>query len=87
MRMSAAEAITRGAGLPAGDLLGPRLFTAWQLDSVAVAVLVVLAAVYLTGVALLLDDHLTWSGHFVALSPFSPGWRSRLSPPAERRRL
>lgn len=53
MHMSTAEAITRGAGLPAGDLLGPRLFTAWQLDSLAVAVLVILAAAYLTGVALL----------------------------------
>ena len=52
MHMDAADAVTRGGGTPAGDLLGSRLLTAWQLDSVAVAVVVVLAALYVTGVAL-----------------------------------
>ena len=53
MQMTPAEAFTRGAGLPAGHLLGSRLLTAWQLDSIAVAVLVLAAALYLTGIALL----------------------------------
>ena len=53
MQMTPAEAFTRGTGLPAGHLLGSRLLTAWQLDSVAVAVLVLAAALYVTGIALL----------------------------------
>jgi cytochrome c oxidase assembly factor CtaG len=53
MDMSTSDALTRGGGEPVGPLLGARLITAWQLDSVAVAVLVVLAAAYLTGIALL----------------------------------
>ena len=62
MQMSTAEALTRGTGLPARELLGSRLFTAWQLDSVALAVLIVIAALYVTGVALLprRSPEITW---------------------------
>ena len=48
----AADALTRAGGDPFGPLLGSALVTAWQLDAVAVAVLVLAAAAYLTGVAL-----------------------------------
>jgi putative copper resistance protein D len=48
----ATEALTRAGGDPLGPLLGSRLITSWQLDAVAVAVLILLAAAYLTGVAL-----------------------------------
>jgi putative copper resistance protein D len=52
MHMGSADALTRGgAGTPTQPLSG-RLFTAWQLDAVAVAVLVIAAAAYLTGTAL-----------------------------------
>jgi putative copper resistance protein D len=51
MQMSTGEAFTRGTGLPAGHLLGSRLLTAWQLDSVALAVLVVVAAWYVAALA------------------------------------
>lgn len=40
-----------GGGSPTGPLLSARLITAWQLDAVALAMLLVLAALYLTGVA------------------------------------
>jgi len=53
MHMGAADALARGGGssrLP--PLSGSTLFTAWHLDAVAVAVLVVVAAAYLTGLAL-----------------------------------
>jgi cytochrome c oxidase assembly factor CtaG len=54
MHMHAAAALTRGgAGRPLEPLFGSALFTAWQLDAIAVAVLVLAAAMYLTGVALL----------------------------------
>ena len=54
MQMGTAHALTRaGATSPAQSLSGARLVTAWQLDAVAVAVLVLAAAAYLTGVALL----------------------------------
>ncbi len=46
------HAFTRAGGDPAGSLLGSNLLTKWQLDAVSVAVLVVAAAAYLTGVAL-----------------------------------
>src|SRR5579875_3057459 len=53
MRMSTADALTRGGtAAPSSPLLGSALLTAWQLDAVALAVVVVLAALYLTGVAL-----------------------------------
>jgi cytochrome c oxidase assembly factor CtaG len=53
MTMSTAEAFTRGgAESPLAPLFGSALFTAWQLDAVALAVLVLVAAAYLTGVAL-----------------------------------
>ena len=52
MRMSSGDAFTRGSGVPAGALLGTRLLTAWQVDSVALTVIVILAALYLTGVAM-----------------------------------
>ncbi|MGI8667777.1 MAG: cytochrome c oxidase assembly protein [Jatrophihabitans sp.] len=47
--MSQALYRTSGAD-PRGSLLSSRLLTAWQLDAVAVAVLVLLAACYLSGV-------------------------------------
>jgi putative copper resistance protein D len=53
MHMGSAEALTRGgADTPATPLHGSTIVTAWQLDAVAVAVLVLAAAAYLTGVAL-----------------------------------
>ena len=48
----AADAFSRAGGDPLGPLLGGNLLTAWQLDAVALAVLVLAAATYLTGVAL-----------------------------------
>ncbi|HEY7010174.1 MAG TPA: cytochrome c oxidase assembly protein, partial [Jatrophihabitantaceae bacterium] len=48
----ATAALTRAGGNPAGTLLGSRLLTAWQLDAIALAVLVLAATAYLTGVAL-----------------------------------
>lgn len=49
----AAEALTRaGHQGPLSPLFGSALFTAWQLDAIAVAVLVLAAACYLTRVAL-----------------------------------
>jgi len=52
MHPRAADALTRGgAGTPSQPLHGTRLVTAWQLDAIAVAVLAVAAAGYLTGVA------------------------------------
>ena len=47
-----ADVIARGGSrTPFEPLLGSNLLTAWQLDAVALAVLVVVAALYLTGVA------------------------------------
>jgi len=46
------HAFTRAGGNPFGPLLGSHLVTKWQLDAVSLAVLVVAAALYLTGVAL-----------------------------------
>jgi putative copper resistance protein D len=51
MHMGSAEALTRGGGGTPTQPLFDRLFTAWQLDAIAVAVLVIAAAAYLTGVA------------------------------------
>jgi cytochrome c oxidase assembly factor CtaG len=48
----AAQALTRAGGDPLGPLLGGALLTAWQLDAVALAALVIIGAAYLTGVAL-----------------------------------
>ena len=48
----AGEALARAGADPFGPLLGSHLVTSWQLDSLAVAALVLVAAVYLTGVAL-----------------------------------
>ncbi len=50
--MPAADALSRAGGDPFGPLLGSHLVTSWQLDSISVAVLVLAAAGYLTGVAL-----------------------------------
>ena len=48
-----ADAFSRGGATSGSEpLFGSRLFTAWQLDAVAVAVLVLLAALYLTATAL-----------------------------------
>jgi putative copper resistance protein D len=48
-----AHALIRGGGSPgASTLLSSRLVTAWQLDALAVVLLVLAAAAYLTGVAL-----------------------------------
>ncbi len=53
MSMGAADALTRGgADVPGEALSALRLVTVWQLDALAVALLVVVAAAYLTGVAL-----------------------------------
>jgi putative copper resistance protein D len=53
MGLPAAEALTRGgSSSPLQPLFGSALLSAWQLDAVAVAVLVLVAATYLTGVAL-----------------------------------
>jgi putative copper resistance protein D len=53
MHMGSADALTRAASSsPLTPLFGSALLTAWQLDAVAVAVLVLAAAAYLTGVAL-----------------------------------
>jgi putative copper resistance protein D len=49
---STADALTRAGGSPAGPLLGSALLTKWQLDAIAVAVMVVVTTAYLTGVAL-----------------------------------
>ena len=51
MHMSSADALTRAGGGTPTQPLADRLFTAWQLDAIAVAVLVIAAAGYLTGVA------------------------------------
>jgi cytochrome c oxidase assembly factor CtaG len=48
----AATALSRAGSTPDSPLLGARLVTAWQLDAVWLAVVVCLAAAYLTGVAL-----------------------------------
>ena len=53
MRMGPTEALTRAGGsTPSQPLWGSVLFTAWQLDAIAVAAVVVAATLYLTGVAL-----------------------------------
>jgi putative copper resistance protein D len=53
MSHSVGDAIYRGGSAdPTRPLLGSALLTAWQLDAAAVAVLVLGAATYLTGVAL-----------------------------------
>ena len=46
------HAFTRVGGDPFGPLLGAHLLTKWQLDAISLAVLVVAAALYLSGVAL-----------------------------------
>ncbi|MGI8760662.1 MAG: cytochrome c oxidase assembly protein [Jatrophihabitantaceae bacterium] len=51
-RTGVADAMARGGADPFGPLFGTRLVTAWQLDALALAVLVLAAAWYLTGVAL-----------------------------------
>jgi cytochrome c oxidase assembly factor CtaG len=50
MQGSTSRALYRAGGLPNGSLMSSKLLTAWQLDAVALAVLVLLAAWYLTGV-------------------------------------
>jgi putative copper resistance protein D len=53
MHMGAAHVLTRGGSRsPLQPLFGSALLTAWQLDAIALAVLVLAAAAYLTGVAL-----------------------------------
>jgi putative copper resistance protein D len=47
-----ADALYRAGGSPAGPLLGGALLTAWHLDAVAVAVLLLLGAMYFTAVGL-----------------------------------
>lgn len=49
MSGSMSRALYRTGDLPSGSLMSSRLLTAWQLDAVALAVLVLLAAWYLTG--------------------------------------
>ncbi len=56
--MHAADALARGgAGAPSTGLTAGRLFTTWHLDALALAFVVLLAAVYLTGVALVPVRH------------------------------
>ncbi|MFN2517949.1 MAG: cytochrome c oxidase assembly protein [Jatrophihabitantaceae bacterium] len=52
-----AQALYRAGADPTRPLLGSALFTVWQLDAVALAVLVLAAAWYLTGVALVPARH------------------------------
>lgn len=52
MHMSSADALTRGGSGTPTQPLADRLFTAWQLDAIAMAVLVIAAAAYLSAVAL-----------------------------------
>jgi cytochrome c oxidase assembly factor CtaG len=52
MHMGSADALTRGGSGSPLTPISSSLLTAWQLDAVAVAVLVLAAAAYLTGVAL-----------------------------------
>ena len=53
----AGEALYRAGADPLGPLLGSAVFTVWQLDAVALALLVLAAAWYLTGVALVPVRH------------------------------
>lgn len=53
----AGEALYRAGTDPLRPLFGSALFTAWQLDAVALALLVLAAAWYLTGVALVPVRH------------------------------
>ena len=48
----ATEALTRAGGNPLGPLLGRNLIMKWQLDSIALAVIVIMLALYVTGIAL-----------------------------------
>lgn len=57
MDMGGSAALVRGGGNPAQPLLGSALITSWQLDAIAVAVLVIAAAWYLTGAALVPVRH------------------------------
>ena len=52
MSHGGASAWVRGGGNPVGGLLGRRLLTAWQVDALALIMLVLLTAWYLTAVAL-----------------------------------
>jgi putative copper resistance protein D len=53
MHMGSADALTRGGSTgPARPLAASTLVTAWQLDAIAVAVLALAAAAYVTGIAL-----------------------------------
>lgn len=62
------DALYRGGGSdPTGPLLSSKLFTAWQLDAVALAVLLILATLYLTGVLILArlpSGHWRWNCTF-----------------------
>lgn len=49
---STLDALSRVGADPLGPLLSSSLFTSWQLNAIALAVIVLLAAWYLTGVAL-----------------------------------
>ena len=49
---SASDSLTRAGSLPTRTLLGGALLSAWQLDALALALVVLLGALYLTGVAL-----------------------------------
>jgi putative copper resistance protein D len=49
--------LVRDGNEPAGRLLSAKLFTAWQIDAIALAVLVILGAAYVTGVLLARRRH------------------------------
>lgn len=51
MHMSAEQTLFRDGDAPLGPLISHRLLTAWHLDAVALAVLIVLAAWYVTALA------------------------------------
>jgi cytochrome c oxidase assembly factor CtaG len=51
MHMPAGEALFRSGDAPLGPLLSHRLFTAWHVDAVALAVIVLLAAWYASALA------------------------------------
>ncbi|HTZ43368.1 MAG TPA: cytochrome c oxidase assembly protein [Jatrophihabitans sp.] len=54
------DSLYRAGHVPDGPLMSANLFTAWQLDAVADAVLLLVAALYLTGVAAARRNQRRW---------------------------
>jgi cytochrome c oxidase assembly factor CtaG len=63
--MDMSRALYRAGDLPNGSLMSGRLLTVWQLDAVALAVLVLLAAWYLTGVLRINREGERWPVHYL----------------------